>query len=119
MGFSLTGGNSPNAGIIFVPLKPVTDRTKLGAGHSEHDIVVRLSRKLLAVPGGILFAAEPPAIQGIGSVGGFQFMLQDGGRNSFSDIDRVAHTLVAAARNPASGLLNLNTNLRPTIRNSR
>ena len=110
MGFSLTGGNSPNAGIIFVPLKPVTDRTKLGAGHSEHDIVVRLSRKLLAVPGGILFAAEPPAIQGIGSVGGFQFMLQDGGRNSFSDIDRVAHTLVAAARNPASGLLNLNTN---------
>jgi HAE1 family hydrophobic/amphiphilic exporter-1 len=110
MGFSLSGGNSPNAGIIFAPLNPVNDRTKLGPGHSEHDVVVRLSRKLLAVPGGILFAAEPPAIQGIGSVGGFQFMLQDGGRNSFSDIDRVAHTLVAAARNPASGLLNLNTN---------
>jgi HAE1 family hydrophobic/amphiphilic exporter-1 len=109
MGFSLTGGSSPNAGIIFVPLKPVTDRTKLGAGHSEHDVVVRLSRKLLAVPGGTLFAAEPPAIEGIGSVGGFQFMLQDGGRNSFSDIDRLAHTLVGAARDPASGLLNLNT----------
>jgi HAE1 family hydrophobic/amphiphilic exporter-1 len=109
MGFSLTGGSSPNSGIIFAPLNPVADRTKLGAGHSEHDVVVRLSRKLFAVPGGILFAAEPPAIQGIGSVGGFQFMLQDGGRNSFSDIDRVAHTLVGAARDPASGLLNLNT----------
>jgi HAE1 family hydrophobic/amphiphilic exporter-1 len=109
MGFSLSGGSSPNAGIIFAPLKPVADRTKLGPGHSQHDVVVRLSQKLFAVPGGILFAAEPPAIEGIGMVGGFQFMLQDGGRNSFSDIDRVAHTLVGAARDPASGLLNLNT----------
>jgi len=109
MGFSLSGGNSPNSGIIFAPLKPVADRTKLGPGHSQHDVVVRLSQKLLALPGGILFAAEPPAIEGIGRVGGFQFILQDGGRNSFSDIDRVAHTLVGAARDPSSGLLNLNT----------
>ena len=109
MGFSISGGSSPNSGIIFAPLKPVADRTKLGPGHSEHDVVARLSRNLLAVPGGILFAVEPPAIQGIGSVGGFQFILQDGGRNTFSDIDRVAHTLVGQARNPASGLVNLNT----------
>jgi HAE1 family hydrophobic/amphiphilic exporter-1 len=109
MGFSISGGNSPNSGIIFAPLKPVADRTKLGPGHSEHDVVARLSQNLLAVPGGILFAVEPPAIQGIGSVGGFQFILQDGGRNTFSDIDRVAHTLVGQARNPASGLVNLNT----------
>jgi HAE1 family hydrophobic/amphiphilic exporter-1 len=109
MGFSLSGGSSPNSGIIFAPLNPEDDRAKLGQGHSQHDVVVRLSQKLLAVPGGVLFAVEPPAIQGIGSVGGFQFMLQDGGRNSFSEIDRVAHTLVGQARNPASGLSNLNT----------
>jgi len=109
MGFSLSGGSSPNSGIIFAPLKPVADRTKLGPGHTQHDVVVRLSQQLLAVPGGILYAAEPPAIEGIGSVGGFQFMLQDGGRNSFSDIDRVAHALVAAARDPSSGLQDLNT----------
>jgi HAE1 family hydrophobic/amphiphilic exporter-1 len=109
MGFSIAGGSSPNSGIIFAPLKPVDERTKLGPGHSQHDVVIRLSQKLLAVPGGILYAAEPPAIQGIGRVGGFQFLLQDGGRNTFSDIDRIAHTLVSQARNPASGLLNLNT----------
>ena len=109
MGFSLSGGRSPNSGIIFAPLKPVADRTKLGPGHSQHDVVVRLSQKLFAVPGGILFAAEPPAIEGIGRVGGFQFILQDGGRNSFADIDRVAHTLVGAARDPSSGLQDLNT----------
>jgi HAE1 family hydrophobic/amphiphilic exporter-1 len=109
MGFSLSGGSSPNSGIIFAPLKPVADRTKLGTGHTAHDAVVRISPKLFAVPGGILFAVEPPAIQGIGSVGGFQFMLQDGGRNTFTDIDRVAHSLVGAARDPSSGLLDLNT----------
>ena len=109
MGFSLTGGNSPNAGVIFAPLNPVADRTKKGSGHTAHDVVVRLLPKLLATPGGTLYAVEPPAIQGIGSVGGFQFMLQDGGRNTFTDIDRVAHTLVGAARDPSAGLLNLNT----------
>jgi HAE1 family hydrophobic/amphiphilic exporter-1 len=109
MGFSLAGGSSPNSGLIFAPLRPVDDRTKLGKGHSAHDIVGRIAPKLFGVPGGILFAVEPPAIQGIGTVGGFQFILQDGGRNTFGDIDRIAHTMVGAARNPASGLVNLNT----------
>jgi len=109
MGFSLAGGSSPNSGLIFAPLQPVDDRTKLGNGHSAHDIVTRIAPQLFTVPGGIAFAAEPPAIAGIGTVGGFQFMLQDGGRNTFGDIDRVAHAMVGAARAPNSGLLNLNT----------
>ena len=109
MGFSLAGGSSPNSGLIFAPLQPVDQRTKLGRGHDAHSIVARIAPQLFAVPGGIAFAAEPPAIQGIGTVGGFQFMLQDGGRNTFSDIDRVAHTMVAQARDPQNGLTNLNT----------
>jgi HAE1 family hydrophobic/amphiphilic exporter-1 len=109
MGFSLAGGSSPNSGLIFAPLQPVDDRTKKGPGHSAHDIVARIAPKLFGVPGGILYAVEPPAIQGIGTVGGFQFILQDGGRNTFGDIDRIAHTMVGAARNPANGLVNLNT----------
>jgi HAE1 family hydrophobic/amphiphilic exporter-1 len=109
MGFSLSGGSSPNAGLIFAPLRPIDERTKKGPGHSAHDIVLRIGPKLFQVPGGILFAAEPPAIAGLGTVGGFQFMLQDAGRNTFSDIDRIAHTIVGASRNPASGLTALNT----------
>jgi HAE1 family hydrophobic/amphiphilic exporter-1 len=109
MGFSLAGGSSPNSGLIFAPLKPVDERTKKGPGHSARDIVGRIGPKLFGVPGGILFAAEPPAIAGIGSVGGFQFMLQDAGRNTFEDIDRVAHTIVGQSRDPKSGLSALNT----------
>src|ERR1700759_2429630 len=111
MGFSLAGGSSPNSGLIFAPLNPIDDRTKLGPGHSAHDIVNRIAPHLFGVPGGIAFAAEPPAIQGIGTVGGFQFILQDGGRNTFSDIDRIAHTMVGMTRSPSNpfGLINLNT----------
>ena len=36
--------------------------------------------------------SEPPAIQGLGSFGGFAFELQDLGRNTLADLDRVAHT---------------------------
>ncbi|WP_263365266.1 efflux RND transporter permease subunit [Edaphobacter bradus] len=109
MGFSLTGGSSPNAGIIFAPLKPIDERKKKGPGHSAHDIVAKIAPKLFQVPGGIVAAFEPPAIQGIGSVGGFQFMLQDQGRNTFGDIDRVAHTMVGQSRDPRSGLVGLYT----------
>ena len=109
MGFSLAGGSSPNSGLIFAPLNPIDGRTKLGKGHDAHAIVGRIAPQLFGVPGGIAFAAEPPAISGIGSVGGFQFILQDAGRNTFGDIDRIAHTMVGAARAPGSGLVNLNT----------
>jgi HAE1 family hydrophobic/amphiphilic exporter-1 len=57
----------------------------------------------------LVAAFEPPAIQGIGSVGGFQFMLQDQGRNTFGDIDRIAHTMIAQSRDPHSGLVGLYT----------
>ncbi len=107
MGFSQSGGSSPNAGIIFAPLNPVDERTKLGKGHTAKDIVAELAPKLFTVPGGIIAAFEPPAIQGIGSVGGFQFMLQDQGRNTFGDIAKVVNSMVGSARMPGTKLVGL------------
>ena len=109
MGFSLAGGSSPNAGLIFAPLKPIDDRAKMGPNFTAKAIVAEVGPKLFGIPGGIAFAAEPPAIQGVGTVGGFQFILQDAGRNTFNDIDRVAHSIVAEGYNPNSGLTQLNT----------
>jgi HAE1 family hydrophobic/amphiphilic exporter-1 len=109
MGFSLSGGSSPNSGLIFAPLKPINDRTKMGEKFTAKAIVADVGPKLFGVPGGIAFAAEPPAVAGIGTVGGFQFILQDSGRNTFGDIDRIAHTLVGQGRNPTSGLTGTNT----------
>jgi HAE1 family hydrophobic/amphiphilic exporter-1 len=98
-GFSFTGGSSSNAGIIFVPLKPIAERQ--GAGHGAPDIRLRLQPKLFQVPGAILVCFEPPAIQGIGFFGGFQFELQDLGRNTLQDIDNVAHQIIGESRGSA------------------
>ena len=107
MGFSQSGGASPNAGLIFAPLKPIDGRTKLGKGHSAKEIVADIAPKLFQVPGGIVVAVEPPAIQGIGSVGGFQFELQDAGRNSFGDISNVVQKMIGATRAPGAKLISL------------
>jgi hydrophobic/amphiphilic exporter-1 (mainly G- bacteria), HAE1 family len=95
--FAITGfsfaGSAPNYGIIFSSLKPLGDRK--GKGHSAAEIVGDLRGKLMMIPGGLIIPFEPPAIQGIGSFGGFQFELQDLGGNTLQDIDRVAHTIAA------------------------
>ena len=59
--------------------------------------MARLAPRLFQVPGGIIAMFEPPAVQGIGSFGGFEFQLQDLGRNTLQDLDVVAHKIVAAS----------------------
>jgi HAE1 family hydrophobic/amphiphilic exporter-1 len=99
MGFSLAGSAS-NAGMMFISTTPSDQRR--GKGHSTADIVADLSPKLqslmFAPNGGLVAIFEPPAVQGVGSYGGFQFMLQDQGANTLSDLDRVAHQIVGASR---------------------
>jgi HAE1 family hydrophobic/amphiphilic exporter-1 len=95
-GFSLSGGSSSNYGLVFAPLKPIAERK--GKGHAASDIVARIAPKLFGISGAIVAAFEPPAINGIGSFGGFQFELQDLGRNTLQDIDTVAHKIVAGSR---------------------
>jgi HAE1 family hydrophobic/amphiphilic exporter-1 len=84
--------------LIFVPLKSVNLRTAEGPGHTAADIYEKLSPQLFGVPGGLVVIFQPPAIQGLGSFGGFQFELQDKGRNTLADLDRVAHQIIGASR---------------------
>jgi HAE1 family hydrophobic/amphiphilic exporter-1 len=98
MGFGFSGA-VPNQGIIFVPLKPQSERK--GNAHSAKAIVAGIQPKLFQIPGGIVAAFEPPAVNGIGNFGGFQFELQDNGRNTLDDLARVAHTIVGSSRQDA------------------
>jgi hydrophobic/amphiphilic exporter-1 (mainly G- bacteria), HAE1 family len=99
MGFSLSGG-AANSGLMFVATKPANERR--GNGHTAEAIVADLSPKLqslmFAPDGGLVAMFQPPAVQGVGSFGGFQFMLLDEGRNTLSDLDTVAHKIVGASR---------------------
>ena len=99
IGFSFAG-NASNAGMMFISTKPAQERR--GKGHSAADIVADLSPKLSALMfqpnGGLVAVIQPPAVSGVGSFGGFQFMLQDTGVNTISDLDRVAHQIVNGGR---------------------
>jgi HAE1 family hydrophobic/amphiphilic exporter-1 len=108
MGFGFSGASS-NAGVIFVSTKPSDQRR--GKGHSAEDIVTDLSPKLqsllFAPNGGLVAIFQPPAVQGVGTFGGFQFELQDQGGNTLTDLDRVAHQIVNAshARKDLTGVI--------------
>ncbi len=97
VGFSFSG-NAPNSGIMFVS----TGTGHRASGRSTGDVVRSVEKQLqmlMFMPeGGLVAAIEPPAVQGVGSFGGFQFMLQDQGGNSLSDLDRVAHQIVDVSR---------------------
>ena len=99
MGFSMSG-SAANAGMMFLSARPSDERR--GKGHSASDIVKDLSPKLgslmFAPNGGLVAIFEPPAVSGVGSYGGFQFMLQDTGGNTITDLDRVAHQIVNASK---------------------
>ncbi len=91
-GFSFSG-NAPNFGMMFCALTPWDQRK--GKDHSADAIVRYLQPKLFMIPGALIFPVVPPAIQGLGTFGGFQFELQDRGSNTLTDLDRTAHLLVA------------------------
>jgi len=102
-GFSFAGA-AANQGLIFVPLKPYSQRK--GDEHSAAAIVNRVRPMLFAVQGAIVFATLPPAIQGLGQFGGFQFVVQDLAAHSLEDLAAAAHGLMrdAAARKELVGL---------------
>ena len=64
-----------NSGFMIPLLKPWDDRT--GDGQSAAAIAGKMNEEFAAIPGAVVFAVNPPAIQGIGSVGGFDLRLQD------------------------------------------
>lgn len=93
-GFSFSG-SAPNYGIIFAALKPFSERTS--PQQSASAIVERLRPKLMAIPGGLVVPFQPPAIQGLGRFGGFQFELQETGQSSLTQLADVANKIVAAS----------------------
>jgi HAE1 family hydrophobic/amphiphilic exporter-1 len=92
-GFSFQG-TGPNYATIFVPLMPWEQRP--GKHQTVSALVERLRGPLGAIGGARVMPLQPPAIRGVGSVGGFQFIVEDtaGGR-SLDDLASAAREVVA------------------------
>jgi hydrophobic/amphiphilic exporter-1 (mainly G- bacteria), HAE1 family len=94
-GFSFSG-SAPNRAIVFVPLKPFRERQ--GDAHTAASVLNRLRGPLMSIPEALVIPFNPPAIQGLGQFGGFQFVLEDQGRNTLQAIADTANQLSAQSR---------------------
>ncbi len=92
-GFSF-GGSAPNAGMVFLNLRPYSQRK--GPDHTATAIINRLRGPFFGISGAIVIPFEPPAVQGLGAFGGFQFELLDQGGHTLQDLDRVTQDLTRA-----------------------
>ncbi len=90
-GFSFGGGAS-NRGLVFLTLQPYAKRQ--GKEHNASAIVDRLRGPLFGITGAVVIPVEPPAVQGLGAFGGFQFEVQDQASHTLQDLDKVSHDLI-------------------------
>ncbi len=113
VGFSLLSfvRTSYNA-FYFVTLKPWSDRKSRAEQYQE--IKTRLNQQLSKLPEGIAFSFSPPAIPGVGTSGGFQFVLEDrAGRDVQFLAGNLAKFLAAARKRPEIGAIS--TTFLPSV----
>jgi hydrophobic/amphiphilic exporter-1 (mainly G- bacteria), HAE1 family len=102
-GFSFSGSAS-NQALIFVPLKPYSQRR--GDEHAATAIVNRIRGRLFGISGALVLPFLPPAVQGLGQFGGFAYELQDQGSHSLEELANTTQQLIrqGSARKDLTGL---------------
>src|SRR5690348_6383416 len=96
IGFSLLSyvQTSYNA-FFFVTLKPWSDRTQ--RDEQFQAIKARLNQELSRLPQGAAFSFSPPAIPGVGTSGGFTFVLENRGGEGMPYLAANVNKFIAAA----------------------
>ena len=97
-------GNGPNRGVMFVLLDPWSDRLKKGFDQSITGILYGpkgiTGQFAKQIPEAQVFAFNPPAISGVGSIGGFAFQLEDRGNVGLPALMKAAYGYEALANDP-------------------
>ena len=81
---------------FFVTFKPWSERTKPEEQYAA--IKASINKQLASLPEGIAFAFPPPVIPGVGTSGGFQFVLEDRAGRDVGFLAQNMQTFLAAAR---------------------
>jgi HAE1 family hydrophobic/amphiphilic exporter-1 len=94
--FAITGfsfaGTAPNRGLMFFGLKPYSERR--GADHSAQALIARLRGALGGITEALVIPFLPPPVEGLGTFGGFQYVVQDQGGHTLEDLARVTQDIV-------------------------
>src|SRR5881628_2290498 len=97
IGFSLLSlVQNTYSAFFFVTFKPWSERTKPEEQYTA--IKARLNQYLAGLSEGLAFAFPPPAIPGVGTAGGFQFILEDRAGKDVAFLAQNLKTFLEAAR---------------------
>lgn len=109
-GFSLLENlNRTNVSTEFVVLKNWDERKTPEL--EAPGVAKRLNQEFYPIGDALVLTFNPPAIQGLGTVGGFEFWIENLGDASIEDLQNVVNTFIAAAKKrPELG--NLSSNLQ-------
>src|ERR1700731_3684452 len=99
-------------GFFFVTLKPWDERKS--SDQLFQQIKQNINRELGKIPEGIAFSFSPPAIPGVGTSGGFTFVLEDRAGNDVQFLsDNLDKFLAAARKRPE--IANVSTTFLPSV----
>ena len=97
VGFSgATRTNASNAAAIFASFTPFDERDP--AGLRSPQIIEELRRRVAKIEGGSVAVFGAPAVQGLGTAGGFKLYVQDRAGGSLEQLQQASDALVAAAQ---------------------
>ena len=97
---------------FFVTFKPWDERTT--RGEQFQTLKANLNREFSKLPQAVVFGFSPPAIPGVGTTGGFTFLLEDRSGSDIQFLSRNLSTFLDAARKrPEIG--SINTTFLPSV----
>jgi len=113
VGFSLLSFVRTSYNAFFVvTFKPWDERTS--RAEQFQAIKARLNQQLSRLPAGIAFAFSPPAIPGVGTAGGFTFILEDRSGGDIQFLSKNLSTFMEAARKRPE-IASLSTTFLPSV----
>jgi multidrug efflux pump len=95
-GLSINGfTNAPNAGIVFVTLKPFDERH--GKEQSADAIAAEVNKRMGAIEDAFVMVLPPPPVNGLGTTGGFKMMIEDRAGVGYDELYKAMQTIQAKA----------------------
>src|SRR5690606_25376701 len=91
--------NTPNSGVVFLPLKPMGERSR-----SAGEVNALVHQRIAGLLEGLAFSFMPAPIQGLGNGSGYQLFIQDRADLGYGALqDAVDGMTGAVAQTPGMG----------------